>query len=185
MLERTPAGVLPAHCKYNVPSSICDCTLYPVYARASKARKQNKLIDAVTQKMSVKLHTSPAQLKSQIPYYKEMFKDNEQAYDLKEYFKLTDDEVKLFRPRKIPASIAKKREKELQKQQKMEVDEYKKQQEAKLQRDASLNNFNINEKQSVEAEVEDKPAVSGGNLLDLTDDIVDEKPGKKKKPRKE
>lgn len=147
-----------------------------VYARASKARKQNKLIDAVTQKMSVKLHTSPAQLKSQIPYYKEMFKDNEQAYDLKEYFKLTDDEVKLFRPRKIPASIAKKREKELQKQQKMEVDEYKKQQEAKLQRDASLNNFNINEKQSVEAEVEDKPAVSGGNLLDLTDGIVDEKP---------
>ncbi len=91
-----------------------------VYAKLSKSRKNKNLIAAVTAKMSKRLHTSPLELERQIPFYTVMFEDNERAYDFKEYFKLEDEDVKLFRSRKIPASIEKKRIKELQKQQKEE-----------------------------------------------------------------
>jgi replication factor C large subunit len=91
-----------------------------VYARLSKSRKRKNLIEAVTTKMSKKLHTSPKELEKQLPYYTVLFEDNEEAYDLKEYFKLEDEEVKLFRSRKIPASVEKNRIKQLQKKQKEE-----------------------------------------------------------------
>lgn len=97
-----------------------------VYAKLSKSRKTRNLEEAVTNKMSKRLHTSPKELINQLPYYKVLFEDNETAYDLKEYFKLTDDEIKLFRSRKIPASIEKKRLKELKKQQEKEEKEYEK-----------------------------------------------------------
>ena len=91
-----------------------------VYARLSKSRKKKNLIEAVTTKMSKKLHTSPKELEKQLPFYTVLFEDNEEAYDLKEYFKLEDEEVKLFRSRKIPASVEKNRIKQLQKKQKEE-----------------------------------------------------------------
>ncbi|MBE6493040.1 MAG: replication factor C large subunit [Methanosphaera stadtmanae] len=97
-----------------------------VYAKLSKSRKIRNLEEAVTNKMSKRLHTSPKELINQLPYYKVLFEDNETAYDLKEYFKLTDDEIKLFRSRKIPASIEKKRLKELKKQQEKEEKEFQK-----------------------------------------------------------
>jgi len=98
-----------------------------VFSKMSKSRKQKNLIAAVTQKMGKRLHTSPKELEKHIPFYEVLFEDNERAYDLKEYFKLDDDEVKLFRSRKIPASVEKKRIKELQKQQELEEKEIQKQ----------------------------------------------------------
>jgi len=98
-----------------------------VYKKLSKSRKNKNLKEAVTHKMSEKLHTSPKELEKQLPFYEELFKDNEMAYDLKEYFQLEDDEVKLFRSRKIPASVEKKRIKELRKQQELEEKEIQKQ----------------------------------------------------------
>ena len=98
-----------------------------VYSKLSKSRKKRNLIEDVTHKMSVKLHTSPKELEKQIPFYEVLFEDNEQAYDLKEYFKLTDAEVKVFRSRKIPVSVEKKRMKELKKQQELEEKEIQKQ----------------------------------------------------------
>ena len=97
-----------------------------VYAKLSKSRKTRNLEGDVTSKMSKRLHTSPKELINQLPYYEILFEDNEMAYDLKEYFKLTDDEVKLFRSRKIPVSIEKKRMKELKKQQELEEKEFQK-----------------------------------------------------------
>lgn len=102
-----------------------------VYGKLSKGRKRKNLVEAVTAKMSKKLHTSPKELEKQIPFYEKLFEDNEMAYDLKEYFKLEEDEVKLFRSRKIPASVEKKRIKELQKQQKEEEKQIQKQKEEK------------------------------------------------------
>ncbi|OED30045.1 replication factor C large subunit [Methanosphaera sp. WGK6] len=98
-----------------------------VYAKLAKGRKNKNLREEVTRKMSLKLHTSPKELEKQLPYYEVLFEDNERAYDLKEYFKLTDDDVKLFRSRKIPASIEKKRMKELKKLQEQEEKEIQKQ----------------------------------------------------------
>ncbi|RAP49904.1 MAG: AAA family ATPase [Methanosphaera sp. rholeuAM74] len=109
-----------------------------VYARLSKSRKRKNLVEAVTSKMSKKLHTSPRELENQLAYYTVLFEDNETAYDLKEYFKLTDDEVKLFRSRKIPVSVEKNRIKQLKKQQEQEEQEWmilqkQKKEEAKAQ----------------------------------------------------
>ncbi|WP_455646151.1 replication factor C large subunit [Methanosphaera sp.] len=98
-----------------------------VYAKLAKGRKNKNLREEVTQKMSLKLHTSPKELEKQLPFYEILFEDNERAYDLKEYFKLTDDDVKLLRSRKIPASIEKKRMKELKKLQEQEEKEIQKQ----------------------------------------------------------
>lgn len=97
-----------------------------VFSKMSKSRKQKNLVAAVTEKMSKRLHTSPKELEKQLPFYEILFEDNERAYDLKEYFKLEDEEVKLFRSRKIPASVEKKRIKELQKQQELEEKELQK-----------------------------------------------------------
>lgn len=98
-----------------------------VFSKMSKSRKQKNLIAEVTQKMGKRLHTSPKELEKHLPFYEVLFEDNERAYDLKEYFKLEDEEVKLFRSRKIPASVEKKRIKELQKQQELEEKEIQKQ----------------------------------------------------------
>ncbi len=98
-----------------------------IYTKLSKSRKNRNLKEQVTQKMSLKLHTSPKELEKQLVFYEELFKDNEQAYDLKQYFKLTDDEVKLFRSRKIPASVEKKRLTKLRKEQELEEKEIQKQ----------------------------------------------------------
>lgn len=100
-----------------------------VFTKMSKSRKRKNLIEAVTHKMGIRLHTSPKELEKHIPFYEILFEDNECAYDLKEYFKLDDEEIKLFRSRKIPASVEKKRLKELKKQQELEEKEIQKQKE--------------------------------------------------------
>lgn len=114
-----------------------------VYTKLSKGRKSKNLTESVTQKMSKRLHTTPRELEKQIPFYQAMFEDNEQAYDLKEYFKLTDDEVKLFRSRKIPVSVEKKRIKELQKlqeQEEKEIQKAKKEEAKKAKEEAKKDN---------------------------------------------
>lgn len=120
-----------------------------VFSKMSKSRKQKNLIAAVTEKMSKRLHTSPKELEKQLPFYEVLFEDNERAYDLKEYFKLDDEEVKLFRSRKIPASVEKKRIKQLQKQQELEEKEIQKQKEELAKKKAEkeekvLENTNLN-----------------------------------------
>ncbi len=142
-------------------------TISTVYSRLSQSRGEKNLKETVTQKMSLKLHTSPKELEKQIPYYKEMFKDNEEAYDLKEYFKLTDEEVKLFRSRKIPASVEKKRIEKLKKQQKKEekeIQKQKKEQEKKIQKQKKEQEKEIKKQKK---EQKDKP--KKGNLLDITE----------------
>lgn len=157
-----------------------------VYSRLSKSKKNRNLMRDVTQKMSRKLHTSPKQLEAHIPYYSVLFEDNEVAYDLKEYFKLTDDEVKLFRSRKIPASVGKKREKELQKQQK----EHEKQLQEKLkkqQQQENLAKLNLQEtidKKEDEIKNNEKAIdtideiIEDQNLLDISDIPTIKKPKK-------
>lgn len=111
-----------------------------VYSKLSKSRKNKNLTETVTHKMGSRLHTSPKVMEQQIPFYKVLFEDNEQAYDLKEYFKLTDDEVKLFRSRKIPVSVEKKRIKELKKQQELEEKEIQKQKLEKAKQEKTTEN---------------------------------------------
>ncbi len=149
-----------------------------VFAKLSKGRKRKNLVEAVTQKMRERLHTSPKELEKQIPFYEVLFEDNERAYDLKEYFKLDDEEVKLFRSRKIPASIEKKRLKELKKKQELEEKEIQKQKKEKEklskekvedkvkynavveQDDVSENEVEKTDKKSVTAKVESDLKIS-------------------------
>jgi replication factor C large subunit len=67
----------------------------------SKSRAKRDLQDQVAEKIGQKTHTSHKVAKKQFPYLKIMFQDNELAWELAEYFRLENDEVKLFRSRKI------------------------------------------------------------------------------------
>lgn len=72
-----------------------------VYTIASKSRSKRDLQDRVASKIAEKLHTSKKVAISQFPYFEVMFQNNEIAYNMMTYFGLSDDEVKLFRSRKV------------------------------------------------------------------------------------
>lgn len=72
-----------------------------VYTMLSKSRRKRDLQNRVAGKMAEKLHTSKKVAISQFPYFKIMFQNDEIAYNMMTYFGLEDDEVKLFRSRKV------------------------------------------------------------------------------------
>lgn len=72
-----------------------------VYTMLSKSRKKRDLQNRVAEKIAEKLHTSKRVATSQFPYFEIMFQDDEIAYNMMTYFGLEDDEVKLFRSRKV------------------------------------------------------------------------------------
>lgn len=74
-----------------------------VYTMLSKSRGKRDLQDRVAAKIAEKLHTSKKVAISQFPYFEIMFQDNEIAFNMMTYFGLSDDEVKLFRSRKVKA----------------------------------------------------------------------------------
>lgn len=72
-----------------------------VYTILSKNRSKRDLQNRVAEKIGEKLHTSKKVAISQFPYFEIMFQDNDIAYNMMTYFGLEDDEVKLFRSRKV------------------------------------------------------------------------------------
>lgn len=72
-----------------------------VYTMLSKSRGKRDLQSRVAEKIGDKLHTSKKVAISQFPYFEIMFQDNDIAYNMMMYFGLEDDEVKLFRSRKV------------------------------------------------------------------------------------
>ncbi|WP_414469451.1 replication factor C large subunit [Methanobacterium sp. ACI-7] len=72
-----------------------------VYTMLSKSRGKRDLQDRVATKIAEKLHTSKKVAISQFPYFEIMFQDNDIAYNMMTYFGLADDEVKLFRSKKV------------------------------------------------------------------------------------
>lgn len=73
-----------------------------------RTRKQRNLRDSVAGKMAERMHISPKVAISMFPYMEIIFENDEMAYEMKEFLELTDEEVKLFRKRKIKAPKAKK-----------------------------------------------------------------------------
>ncbi len=74
-----------------------------VYTMLSKSRGKRDLQNRVAEKIAEKLHISKRVAISQFPYFEIMFQDNDIAYNMMTYFGLEDDEVKLFRSRKVKA----------------------------------------------------------------------------------
>lgn len=72
-----------------------------VYTILSKNRSKRDLQNRVAEKIAEKLHTSKKVAISQFPYFEIMFQDNDIAYNMMTYFGLEDDEVKVFRSRKV------------------------------------------------------------------------------------
>ncbi len=79
-----------------------------IFPKLSKSRGKRNLEDKVAEKMGQKLHASKKVVKEQFPYMKLMFENDETAYELATYFDLADDEIKLFRSRKIKVKKSKK-----------------------------------------------------------------------------
>jgi len=80
-----------------------------IFPKLSKSRGKRNLEDKVAEKMGQKLHSSKKVVKEQFPYMEIMFQNDETAYELAKYFDLADDEVKLFRSRKIKVKKPKKK----------------------------------------------------------------------------
>ena len=78
-----------------------------IFAMLSKSRAKRDLKDKVAKKMGEKLHTSKKVVKEQFPYMEIMFQNDETAYELATYYGLADDEIKLFRSRKIKVKKSK------------------------------------------------------------------------------
>ncbi len=74
-----------------------------VYTILSKNRSKRDLQNRVAEKIGEKLHTSKKVAISQFPYFEIMFQDDDIAYNMMTYFGLEDDEVKVFRSRKVKA----------------------------------------------------------------------------------
>ncbi len=72
-----------------------------IFSMLSKSRTKRDLKDRVAEKMGEQLHSSKKVVKEQFPYMEIMFQNDETAYELATYYGLSDDEVKLFRSRKI------------------------------------------------------------------------------------
>ena len=72
-----------------------------IFSMLSKSRAKRDLRDRVAGKMGEKLHASKKVVKEQFPYMEIMFQNDATAHELATYYGLTDDEVKLFRSRKI------------------------------------------------------------------------------------
>ena len=79
-----------------------------IFPKLSKSRGKRNLEDKVAEKMGQKLHSSKKVVKEQFPYMEIMFQNDETAHELATYFDLADDEVKLFRSRKIKVKKPKK-----------------------------------------------------------------------------
>jgi replication factor C large subunit len=78
-----------------------------LFSKLSKSRGKRDLEGRVAEKMGEKLHASKKVVKEQFPYMEIMFQNDETAYELATYFDLKDDEVKLFRSRKIKVKKSK------------------------------------------------------------------------------
>jgi replication factor C large subunit len=72
-----------------------------IFTMLSKSRSKRDLKDRVAEKMGEQLHSSKKVVKEQFPYMEIMFQNDDTAYDLATYYGLSDDEIKLFRSRKI------------------------------------------------------------------------------------
>lgn len=78
------------------------------FALLGKTRSKRDLRDRVADKMAEKMHISRQVAISQFPYLSLIFDNDEMAYEIATYLGLEDDEVKLFRKRKIKKPPKKK-----------------------------------------------------------------------------
>ncbi len=78
------------------------------FALLGRTRSKRDLRDRVASKMSEKLHVSNQVAISQFPFMEIMFANDEMAYEMASYLGFEDDEIKLFRSKKIPKKVAKK-----------------------------------------------------------------------------
>ena len=78
------------------------------FALLGRTRSKRDMRDKVASKMAEKLHVSNQVAIAQFPFMEIMFANDEVAYEIASYLGLEDDEIKLFRSKKIPKKIAKK-----------------------------------------------------------------------------
>lgn len=78
------------------------------FALLGRTRSKRDLRDRVASKMSEKLHVSRQVAISQFPFMEIMFENDEMAYEIASYLGLEEDEIKLFRKKKIPKKVVKK-----------------------------------------------------------------------------
>lgn len=102
---------------YKKFSKIQTPTIFTLMGRNRGKRNQR---DEIARKIGERIHISKSVAISMFPYFEIMFKDDELAWELSDYFNFEDDEIKRFRSRKIPKKVITKMEKQ---QAQMRVEE--------------------------------------------------------------
>ncbi len=77
------------------------------FSLMGRTRKKKELRISVAKKMSEKLHISNSEAINEFPYMEIMFSNDRIAYKISSFLDLDDDEIKLFRKKKIPKKIIK------------------------------------------------------------------------------
>lgn len=91
-----------------------------IFSLMGRNRGKRNLRDAITEKISERIHISRAESVAMFPYLEIMFKNDELAWEISDYFEFEDTEIKRFRSKKIPKKVITKMEKQ---QAQMRVEE--------------------------------------------------------------
>lgn len=126
-----------------------------VYSMLSKSRSKRELHNRVAGKIGGKIHTSTKVAKDHFPYFNIMFQDNDLAWGLANYFRLENDEVKVFRSRKIkePKKTSKTRSKNVRKDKKSDT---QKVEDKKIKNNIDNNKVSIKKQTNINNSVKKK-----------------------------
>lgn len=119
-------GVGVANSKDETYRKFTKITSPTIFSKMRKNRGKKNLRDKITEKMSEKMHISNAVAISMFPYLKIMFANDELAWEISDFLGFDDEEIKLFRKKKIPKKIIKKMEKQKNQIRESEKEKYRK-----------------------------------------------------------
>lgn len=123
--------------KYSGPSS---------FSLMGRTRGKREVRNRIAEKMKEKLHISNYEAIEQFPYIEIMFSNDKIAYEISSYLDLDDDEIKVFRKKKIPKKIIKEGMMKKSKERK----------EITMNEDSSLNIKNFVSKNKIKKEIKDE-----------------------------
>ncbi len=105
-------GVGVANSKDETYRKFTKITSPTVFSKMRKNKGKKNLRDKIAEKMSEKMHISNAVAISMFPYLKIMFENDELAWEISDFLEFNDEEIKLFRKKKIPKNVIRKMEKQ-------------------------------------------------------------------------
>ena len=158
-----------------------------IFSLMGRTRGKRNLIDSVAEKMWDKMYVTKHVAVSMFPYLEIMFKNNELAWEISDFLDLKEEEIKLFRSRKIPKKTIEKMEK---RKAKMHVEERdRRAEELKNQMMDVIPEEDLIPEIEEEELIPEPPEVEEEELIpeppEVEEDLIPEKEEKKEEKKKD